>query len=164
MGNTRDYYRRTEANRLLDNLTNEQIEEMAKVAGIYFDKKEVARRADTTFLTKTSLRESLEAAAAKVLDEKTYFAGRGKTMKVSELRMEAAIYLVEQRLSGLYTPSRVSGNDQLRPMIGAPRPLKLLREIVNNTPDYTDNKGRCTFPGAPSGIKYKHSDSDEDKD
>jgi hypothetical protein len=148
MTNLRKYYRRTEANRLLNNLTEEVIRAIACVGEAYFDFKEGCERHNVEYTRKGLLKEAIKAAEVNIECD-SFYVGRGKNQKVSELRMEAAMALVRRDIPGLEGITRSAAKNMVYPMPSAPRPLIKLQKIVDNTPDY--DRGFPTAGGIRTG-------------
>lgn len=148
MANLRKYYRRTEADRLLNNLGEDVIRVIASVGKAYFDLKEGCEKHNVEYTRKGLLQEAIKAAEANIECD-PFYAGRGKNQKVSELRMEAAMALVRKDIPGLEGITRIAAKNMVYPMPSAPKPMVRLQKIVDNTPDY--NRG---FP-TPGGIRTR---------
>jgi hypothetical protein len=164
-GDIREIARRTQAKTLLAHLNRYQIQRMAAVGKVYLDLRRVALDHDIEYSRDQYLSKALRANNVSRHEKHLYLAGSGKKKHVSRLRMEVAIAICDGQYGGLDGARRIFGDNFVYPFPAAMREapaMEKLKHIVDHTPDYATVNGRCTFPGQPDWIDYKHDDSDKD--
>lgn len=137
----RDIYRRSEAKRLLANLSPDQIEEMAIIAKTYFD----LRQAVPSQHSIEVFNRAFNSLDYHLVDKERYFIMNKKSgnPKLSTLRLEAAARLSDGVYGGI-NRIRPSRSELVYPMPNAVRvslPEKLELESTSVPPEESTPEG-----------------------